>query len=114
VSLPGQVAAVKALQDPAYYAARHAETHRLRGQLSESLRPLGLEIVPSVTNFLLCHLPAGGPDAATVVSRCRQHGVFLRDAGVMGSQMGGHALRIAVKDAAANQRLVEVLKSALA
>jgi histidinol-phosphate/aromatic aminotransferase/cobyric acid decarboxylase-like protein len=40
--------------------------------------------------------------------------VFLRDAGVMGSQMGGHALRIAVKDAAANQRLVEVLKSALA
>jgi histidinol-phosphate/aromatic aminotransferase/cobyric acid decarboxylase-like protein len=114
VSLPAQVAAVKALRDPAYYAARHAETHRLRGQLSESLRPLGLEIVPSVTNFLLCHLPAGGPDAATVVSRCRQHGVFLRDAGVMGSQMGGHALRIAVKDAAANQRLVEVLKSALA
>ena len=70
--------------------------------------------MPSVTNFLLCHLPKTGPDADTVVSRCREHGVFLRDAGSMGSQMGSHALRIAVKDAAANQRLVEVLRKALA
>jgi hypothetical protein len=31
----------------------------------------------------------------------------------MGSQMGRHALRIAVKDAAANQRLVGVLEKAL-
>lgn len=113
VSLPAQVAAVKALQDPAYYAARYEETHGLRGQLLESLQLLGLEIVPSVTNFLLCHLPAGGPDAATVVARCCEHGVFLRDASVMGSQMGRHALRIAVKDAAANQRLVGVLEKAL-
>ena len=114
VSLPAQVAAVKALQDPAYYAARYEETHRLRGQLIESLRPLGLEIVPSVANFLLCHLPAGGPDAATVVSRCREHGLFLRDASIMGSQMGSHALRIAVKDADTNRRLVEVLQDLVA
>jgi histidinol-phosphate/aromatic aminotransferase/cobyric acid decarboxylase-like protein len=113
VSLPAQVAAVKALQDPAYYAARYEETHRLREQLVESLRPLGLEVIPSVTNFLLCHLPVDGPDAATVVARCREHGVFLRDAGAQGSQLGGHALRLAVKDAAANQRLVQVLEKAL-
>jgi histidinol-phosphate/aromatic aminotransferase/cobyric acid decarboxylase-like protein len=114
VSLPAQVAAVKALQDPGYYAARYEETHRLRAQLLEWLRPLGLEFVPSVTNFLLCHLPQAGPDAATVVSRCREHGLFLRDASLMGSLMGRHALRIAVKDAAVNQRLVEVLSKALA
>jgi histidinol-phosphate/aromatic aminotransferase/cobyric acid decarboxylase-like protein len=114
VSLPAQVAAVKALQDPAYYAARYEETHRLRAQLLEWLRPLGLELAPSVTNFLLCHLPESGPDAATVVSRCREHGLFLRDASPMGSQMGRHALRIAVKDAAANRRLAEVLSKALA
>jgi histidinol-phosphate/aromatic aminotransferase/cobyric acid decarboxylase-like protein len=113
VSLPAQVAAVKALLDPGYYKARYEETRRLREGLIESLRPLGLEIVPSVTNFLLCHLPVGSPDAATVVSRCREKGVFLRDASVMGSQMGAHALRIAIKDAAANRRLLEVLKRAL-
>jgi histidinol-phosphate/aromatic aminotransferase/cobyric acid decarboxylase-like protein len=113
VSLPAQVAAVKALQDPAYYAARYEDTHRLREQLLPMLRPLGLEITPSVTNFLLCHLPADGPAAAAVIMRCREHGLFLRDAGCMGSQMGGHALRVAVKDAAANQRLVEVLRKAL-
>jgi len=114
ISLPAQVAAVKALQDPGYYAARHEETRRLREQLLDLLRPLGLECVPSVTNFLLCHLPEDGPDAAAVVSRCREHGLFLRDAGLMGSQMGRHALRIAVKDAASNRRLAEVLRNALA
>ena len=113
VSLPAQVAAVKALQDPAYYAARHEETHRLREQLLAMLSPLGLEITPSVTNFLLCHLPTDGPAASSVIMRCREHGLFLRDAGCMGSQMGGHALRVAVKDAAANQRLAEVLGKAL-
>ena len=113
VSLPAQVAAVKALEDPGYYADRYAKTHRLRGRLQELLGPLGWEIVPSVTNFLLCHLPESGPDAATVVRRCREQGVFLRDASVMGSRMGRHALRIAVKDAVTNERIVEVLKSTL-
>src|SRR5204863_2860682 len=34
VGLVGQVAAVAALQDPDYYAARYAETRRLREQLA--------------------------------------------------------------------------------
>ena len=113
VSLPAQVAAVRALQDPGYYASCYKETHRLRQQLADLLHPLGVEIIPSVANFLLCHLPVNGPDAATVVARCRLEGVFLRDATVMGSHLGNHAVRIAVKDAAANQRVAEALKAAL-
>jgi histidinol-phosphate/aromatic aminotransferase/cobyric acid decarboxylase-like protein len=50
-----------------------------------------------------------GPTAAAVVERCRQQGLFLRDAAAMGSQLGRHALRIAVKDAATNHRIVEIL-----
>jgi histidinol-phosphate/aromatic aminotransferase/cobyric acid decarboxylase-like protein len=113
VSLPAQVAAVKALQDPDYYAARYQETHRLREQLVQGLRRLNLDIVPSITNFLLCHLPPHGPDAATVIARCREHNLFLRNASVMGSQLGNHALRIAVKDGAANDRLLEGLTQVL-
>jgi histidinol-phosphate/aromatic aminotransferase/cobyric acid decarboxylase-like protein len=109
VSLPAQVAAVEALRDPEYYVARYAETAILREQLADQLRTLNFEVVPGVANFLLCHLPPNGPDAASVVSYCRQQGVFLRDAGPMGSQLGSHALRLAVKDYEGNRRILEML-----
>jgi len=109
VSLPAQVAAVNALADRAYYEARHRETAVLREQLAARLRAFGWEIVPGVANFLLCHLPPAGPDAAAVVSGCREHGLFLRDAALMGSQLGTYAIRIAVKDQATNQRMIEIL-----
>ncbi|MFM8470175.1 MAG: aminotransferase class I/II-fold pyridoxal phosphate-dependent enzyme [Limisphaerales bacterium] len=114
VGLPAQVAAVHALQDLDYYAARHAETHGLREDLAKALRGLGLRVVPGIANFVLCELPAAGPNAATVVTRCRERGLFLRDASVMGASLGRRSLRIAVKDAATNARMVEVLESALA
>jgi histidinol-phosphate/aromatic aminotransferase/cobyric acid decarboxylase-like protein len=114
VGLPAQVAAVKALQDPEYYADRYAQTHRLREQLRwELARFEGWDIVPGVANFLLCHLPIPGPQAATIVQQCRAHGLFLRDAGAMGSRLGRHVLRIAVKDAETNQRMVAVLAEVL-
>jgi histidinol-phosphate/aromatic aminotransferase/cobyric acid decarboxylase-like protein len=110
VGLPAQVAAVAALQDPDYYAARYAETHRLREALAGELSRFdGWEILPGIANFLLCHLPDNGPNAATLVAQCRAQGLFLRDVGVMGRYFGTHALRIAVKDAATNQRMVEIL-----
>jgi histidinol-phosphate/aromatic aminotransferase/cobyric acid decarboxylase-like protein/GNAT superfamily N-acetyltransferase len=110
VGLPAQVAAVAALQDPDYYAARYAETHHLREALADGLSRFdGWEILPGIANFLLCHLPEDGPSAATLVARCRAQGLFLRDLRAMGRRFGDHALRIAVKDAATNQRMVEML-----
>jgi histidinol-phosphate/aromatic aminotransferase/cobyric acid decarboxylase-like protein len=114
VSLPAQVAAVRALQDPDYYAARYAQTAVLRDQLASDLISLGLEVVRGVANFILCHLYASGTPAATIVQRCRSRGLFLRDAAAMGSQLGTHALRIAVKDHDTNRRIVSILREALA
>lgn len=111
ISLPAQVAAVHALHDPAYYAARYAETHQLRDILREMLQH-ALPTIPLTvpnTNWLLCHLPTDGPTAAEVVAHCRAYNVFLRDTASMGSTLGQHTLRIAVKDAATNRRIVEVL-----
>lgn len=114
VSLPAQVSAVMALKDPEYYAEQHRETHRLRAQLVVDLKRLGVsEIVPSVANFLLCHLPPDGPDAAAVCARCREDGLFLRNAANMSTRLGPHVLRIAVKDAETNRRIVEILARAL-
>ncbi len=114
VSLPAQVAAVKALQDPDYYARRYEQTHHLRAQLATALAGFeGWEIVPGVANFLLCHPFGEGPDAAEIVRRCRARGLFLRDAGAMGSRLGRHALRIAVKDAETNRQMVAILNGVL-
>jgi histidinol-phosphate/aromatic aminotransferase/cobyric acid decarboxylase-like protein len=110
VSLPAQVAAVNALLDPGYYEARYAETRALRAALANALQSLSWDIVPGVANFLLCHLPVAGAPAAEVVEKCRAHGLFLRDASTMGSQLGRHALRIAVKDSATNTRMLQILR----
>lgn len=112
VGLPTQVAAVRALEDPQYYAARYRETAGLREPFAAGLRALGWEVLPGIANFLLCHLPSAGPDAATVVTRARAHGLFVRNAASMSTRLGSRCLRIAVKDGATNARMLEILRAA--
>ncbi len=113
VGLVGQVAAVHALNDQSYYREQWAVTRGLRDALAAGLRRCGMDVVPGIANFLLCHLPADGPDAATVVARARTHGLFVRDAGPMGSALGSHAIRVAVKDAETNGRMLCILERVL-
>lgn len=114
MSLPAQIAAVEALRDPDYYAQRYAETHAERERLATALRDqLDFEVIPSTANFLLCHLPDGSPDAVTLIQACAQRGLFLRDISTMGTALGPHALRIAVKDEQTNAQMVSILQSAL-
>jgi histidinol-phosphate/aromatic aminotransferase/cobyric acid decarboxylase-like protein len=114
VSLVAQVAAVKALEDPAYYAARYAETHELRRKLTEGLHGLGIgEIVPGRANFVMFHLGAEHLAVAELLAECRKAGVFLRDVSSMGANLGGRALRIAVKDRKANQAVLGTLEKVL-
>ena len=114
VSLPAQVAAVNALADAGYYAAKYAETRALRTGLMTALKSFGWEIIPGVANFILCHLPDSGPAAETVIARCRERGLFLRNVSSMGTNLGDRALRIAVKDAATNQRMLAIIAEAVA
>jgi len=111
VSLIAQLAAVRALEAPGYYSARWRETASLREQLATDLQGLGWQVVPGVANFLLCHLPEDGQSAAEVVMKCREHGLFLRDAARMGACLGDHAIRLAVKDAETNRRMMEILRA---
>jgi histidinol-phosphate/aromatic aminotransferase/cobyric acid decarboxylase-like protein len=111
VSLPGQLAASLALHDSGYYAARYAETRQLRLQLSEQLQSLGWAVIAGTANFLLCHLPESGPAAEQLIRECQQHGLFLRNAGSMGASLGRRAVRIAVKDASTNARMLHIIKA---
>lgn len=110
VSLLAQIAAVRAIESTDYYRERWHETATLRTKLACELEQLGWMVIPSVANFLLCHLPTEGPTAAEVVTRARERGLFLRDAVRMGAQLGDYAIRIAVKDAETNRRAMEVLR----
>ncbi len=105
VGLPAQVAAVAALTGPgaqAYYAARYAETHRLRADLVAALAAVdaSFDVHAGAANAVLVHLPPGGPDAATLAAACRARRLFVRDVSAMGPSVGTHLVRVAVKDAA--------------
>jgi histidinol-phosphate/aromatic aminotransferase/cobyric acid decarboxylase-like protein len=110
IGLPAQVAGVRALEDQSYYEERYRETHVLREELVSGLRRIGIrEIVPGTANFVMCHLEAEHPTAASVVEACRKCGVFLRDVSSMGSAVGSRALRIAVKGGETNALVVETI-----
>jgi histidinol-phosphate/aromatic aminotransferase/cobyric acid decarboxylase-like protein len=114
VGLPAQVAAVKALGDSEYYQERYRETRKLRQHLIEGLQRIGIhEIVPGQANFVMLHLEPVHPSTASVLSETRRRGVFLRDVSPMSCGIGQRALRIAVKDEEANQRVLAALESAI-
>lgn len=114
VSLPAQMAACEALRAPDYYRRQWQQTGVLRRDLAESLADLGWDVIPGCANFLLCHLPSDGPNAATVAANARAHGLFLREVANLGSAVGEHALRVAVKDRGTNDRMHTILTRTLA
>lgn len=114
VGLPAQVAAVRALENQSYYAARYLQTQMLRAEMVSGLKQIGIrEIVPGVANFVLFHLNPDGPSSAEVVDACRERNVFLRDVANMGTDVGPRALRTAVKDRETNARILATLETIL-
>ena len=81
----------------------------MRGQLRE----LGGQVLPGVANFLLWEHPEGGPGTRELVTRCRRHGLFVRDPGNMGTAADHRMIRLAVKDAETNARMVEILRTVI-
>lgn len=47
---------------------------------------------------------------ATELEACQKQGLYLRDVGMTAPTLGGRAVRIAVKDAATNRRMVDILQ----
>lgn len=107
-----QLAAIRCLQDRDYYDQKIHETRELRSSLAEHLASIpGLEVLMSDTNFLMIKL--ANRSAATVVQKCRQDGVWLRNCDSLSASFQGAYLRTSVKDEARNQRIVSALRKAL-
>ncbi len=111
IGLPAQVAAVKALQAAKYYQGCYRQTRELRRQLADGLRHVQphWDILEGEANFVLCQLPTAGPTAATLADRFATRGLFVRDVAEMGVGLGQHVLRIAVKDAATQERMLAIV-----
>jgi len=111
--LLAQCAAMRALQNYAWYRERAAETRVLRAELAAAIGAVpGLVPFPGVANFVLFateRLPAG-----ELVARCRAHGVYLRDCGSLSPRFGARYVRTAVKDRAGNARIAAALAAASA
>lgn len=114
VSLPAQIAAIRALQDPAYYAARYRQTHELRRELASQLRALApWHVHEGEINCILCLLPDSMPGASHFVNHCRARGIFIRHCATISPSLGDRAIRISVKDAPSNARILDALRDAL-
>ncbi len=110
VSFMAQMAACLALRDPDYYAERYRETRSERGRLARELASLGFDpVIEGETNFLLFHA-ANAPN--DLLARCREQGLFLRDATSMGERMKDW-LRLGVQTPEKNRRMLEILSQAL-
>ena len=114
VGLPGQMAGVAALADREYYKGKYEETHLLREALTKELQDgLGFEVVPGAANFVYCHLPEQSLPTQSLVEKCREWDLFLRDPALTTPRLGARSLRIAVKDAETNRRMVGILGQVL-
>ena len=114
VSLPSQIAALVALKEDHYYQKCYEQTHLLREEFSkELLKFTPLEVLQSKANFILCYLPENGPDAASIVSKCKEMNLYLRDVSNMGNNFNKHTIRIAIKDKETNQKMLEIIKQVL-
>lgn len=110
VGLAAQVAAVEALRDSEYYAARYQETHRLRQEVSLRLSAIpGLRVHASQANFYLAEMARARETAA----RLRERSIFVKEFDDSTKALSSHHLRISVKDREQNARIAEALEQFL-
>jgi histidinol-phosphate aminotransferase len=108
VNLLAQAAGVAALEDTEFMERTVAFTQGERRFLTDAFERLGLETVPSQTNFLLVRV---GPEALEVQEALKRRGVIVRPC--TGYDLP-HFLRVTVGTREQNERLVAALEEILA
>jgi histidinol-phosphate aminotransferase len=107
VSAPAIEAGVAAIADDAHVAEAVAYNERWLAWLTREIEALGLDVTPSVGNFLLIHFPAQpGRTAADADAFLTKRGLILRVVGAYGLP---NALRMTVGDEEANRLVVKAL-----
>jgi histidinol-phosphate aminotransferase len=112
VGSPALAAGLAAFEDVAYLDLCKAHNDYWLPWLEHRLAALGLEVTPSVCNFVLVRFPAKpGRDAAAADAYLRARGIIVR---AMGSYGLGDCLRITVGQGDENAAVVEALAAFVA
>jgi histidinol-phosphate aminotransferase len=82
VNRPAQHAAVAALEHPEHVADVRRKTAAARQRLSQALTALGVDFVPSVSNFVL--VKVGGDSARIAAELAGRHQILVRDLSPLG------------------------------
>jgi histidinol-phosphate aminotransferase len=107
VNAAAMTAGIAAIQDSAHVEAARAHNDKWLKWLSDEIRKLGLEVTPSVANFVLIHFPRiKGRTAAEADAFLSRRGLILRR---VSAYHLPDALRLTVGTEEANRLVVEAL-----
>ncbi len=107
VSTPAMVAGAASLADSAHLERAAAHNEKWRVWLEENIRKLGLDVTPSVANFILIHFPeTKGKTAAEADAFLLKRGLVLRQVTAYNLPQ---ALRMTVGTEEANRLVVSAL-----
>jgi histidinol-phosphate aminotransferase len=112
VSTPAMLAAVAAIEDTAHQEMSKLFTEKWRNWLTGEITNLGLQVTPSVANFVLIHFPLEkGRTAADADAFLTRRGLVLRTVTNYGLP---NALRMTIGTEEANRLVVENLRDFMA
>ncbi len=107
VNTPAMAAGIASLGDPAHLERSVAHNTKWLAWLEENIRALGLEVTPSVANFVLIHFPPErGRTAKDADNFLMKRGLVLRQTGAYHLP---NALRMSVGTEEANRLTVAAL-----
>lgn len=107
MSGPAIAAGAAAVDDRAHLETAVEHNARWLAELTEGVRALGLDVTPSVANFILIHFPdADGRRAADADAYLTKRGLILRAVGAYGLP---NALRLSVGSEEANRAVLSAL-----
>ena len=107
VNAPAIEAGIAAIRDTAHVERSRAHNTRWLAWLTEEIGKLGLEVTPSVANFVLIHFPdTKGRTAKDADAFLTMRGLVLRQVGVYKLP---NALRMSVGTEEANRLIVKAL-----
>lgn len=111
VNAPAIAAGIAAIRDTAHVERAREHNARWLAWLTEEIGKLGLEVTPSIANFLLIHFPdSKGRTAKDADTFLTKRGLILRQVGVYKLP---NALRMSVGTEEANRLVVQALKEFL-